>query len=553
VGFTSIPDVLLIRVSSSRPDDAVVLVRTIAEVYRQTVTSQRQAALRQLQQARNRVEETLHQKQQRLAQLENTRLAAAQKECQQAQFNLRVARAEAADQERRRPNAETVTISEQAIHSFLKEDPLIRKRLQEVEEAEEQIKKCIRVSALKERDPDLPELYQQRDAARKRLEERRKVVRPLAVQNERSRVLAEYQTQLAHRRERVAFYEGLVQSLEEEVQRLGGAAAEEEMKTLQEQVTAAGESLRRLAADHQRLENTPAPAELAQTGEMVAVQRLNAKGRLQPAGLGGAGCCALLMLAVSWRELRLRRIISGSDIATGLALPVLGNIPAQRIRDRLTTEQLEGGGHLGEAVDSLRTILLHENVVGPRILLITSAVSGEGKTSLAALLAASLARAWRKTLLVDADLRKPQAHQLFQTELEPGLSELLRGEAEAAEVIQQTELGRLWMIPAGQWDSHAIQALAQEGIGQVFDPLKEQFDFIVMDAGPVLPVADALLLSKHVDTLLLAVRSGFSRLPVVQAAQQRLLALEAPLRGAVLIGPDTDLQCKAFRFARRVG
>ena len=134
---------------------------------------------------------------------------------------------------------------------------------------------------------------------------------------------------------------------------------------------------------------------------------------------------------------------------------------------------------------------------------------------------------------------------MFRTPLEPGLSEVLRGEAEPADVIQPTELSRLWMIPAGHWDTHAIQALAQDGVGRLFDFLKEQYDFIVIDACPILLVADALLLGRHVDAVLLAVRSGVSRLPVVQAAQQRLSALEAPLRGAVLMGRDRDVDGKA--------
>jgi capsular exopolysaccharide synthesis family protein len=186
-------------------------------------------------------------------------------------------------------------------------------------------------------------------------------------------------------------------------------------------------------------------------------------------------------------------------------------------------------------------VLLRECGTGPRLVLVTSAVGGEGKTSLAVLLAASLARAWRKTLLLDADLRKPQTHALFEKPLEPGLSELLRGETEPAEVVHPTGLSRLWLVAAGHWDAHAVQALAQDGAGRLFDTLKEHYDFLVLDAGPVLPVADTLLLSTHVDTVLLAVRSGLSRLPIVRAAQQRLASLDAPLRGAVLLGPDDDL------------
>ena len=79
----------------------------------------------------------------------------------------------------------------------------------------------------------------------------------------------------------------------------------------------------------------------------------------------------------------------------------------------------------------LRTVLLHDGGSGPRLLLVTSAIGREGKTALAVRLAASLARAWRKTLFIDADLRKPEAHTLFDTPLEPGLSEVLRGEAKS--------------------------------------------------------------------------------------------------------------------------
>jgi succinoglycan biosynthesis transport protein ExoP len=136
--------------------------------------------------------------------------------------------------------------------------------------------------------------------------------------------------------------------------------------------------------------------------------------------------------------------------------------------------------------------------------------------------------------------------------LEPGWSEVLHGESEIADVVQPTEWSRLWMIPAGHSDAHAIQALAQDGIARLFNALKEQFDFIVLDACPILPVADALLLCPHVDTILLTVRSGVSRLPIVQAAQQRLATLGAPLHGAVLIGPDDDLTGKEVVYPSRL-
>lgn len=544
VGASPIPDILVIRVAGTRAEEATVLAQAIAEVYRGTAANQRRASLRRLKEARCRTEESLRRKKQRLMQLENSRLVAAERECQQARFDLRVARAELAAQEQRRAGADRVCVSEQAILAYLKDDPAGQKLLRQLETIEENIKKTFRVSALKENDPHLPELYHQRDESRKKLEERRAEIQAILEQQERLRAIEQHQAQLDRRRDRVAFYEGLVKSLEDEVQSLGGAASTEEMQTLREEVAVAGETLRKLTTDQERLESASLPATVGEANALIAVQGKDPRGRLRSAGLGGAACCGLMMLAVSWRELSRRRITSGSDIAGGLGLPVLGNIPGKRMDDAQIREHLNRGGRIDEAVDALRTVLLHDPDNGPRVLLVSSAVGGEGKTALAALLAASLTRAWRKTLLLDADLRKPEMHQLFQTPLEPGLSEVLRGEAEVADVIQPTELSRLWMIPAGHWDAHAIQALAQDGVGRLFDSLKEQYDFIILDACPILPVADALLLSRHVDAVLLAVRSGVSRLPVVQAAQQRLTALDAPLRGVVLLGPDSEVDGK---------
>ncbi|HTU19670.1 MAG TPA: polysaccharide biosynthesis tyrosine autokinase [Gemmataceae bacterium] len=542
---SSIPDILLIRVADTRADEAAELAQAIAEVYRSTSVRQRQSCLRRLKKSHCRTEESLRRKRQRITQLENSRLAAAQRECQQARFDLRVARAELAVEEQRRAGVEGASVSEQAIAAYLKGDPAGHKLLREIEATEETIKRTFRVSALKENDPHLPELYRQRDEASKRLEARREEVRSILEQQDRLRAMQQYEARLNQRRERVAFYEGLVKSLEEEVQGLGGAASAEELKRLHEEAAADGELLRKLAADQERLESTSDPAASAEANESITVLGNDPRGRLLWASLGGAGCGGLIMLAVSWRELSRRRITSGSDIAGGLGLSVLGNIPRKRMGRTLRREDLNCAGRIGEAVDALRTVLLHDAGNGPRVLLISSAVGGEGKSTLAALLAASLARAWRKTLLLDADLRKPEAHQLFQTPLEPGLSEVLRGEAEAADVIHPTEVSRLWMVPAGRWDTHAIQALAQDGVGRLFDSLKEQYDFLVLDACPVLPVADALLLSRNVDAVLLTVRSGVSRLPVVQAAQQRLTALDVPLRGAVLMGPDCEVDGKA--------
>src|SRR5262249_57198714 len=116
-----------------------------------------------------------------------------------------------------------------------------------------------------------------------------------------------------------------------------------------------------------------------------------------------------------------------------------------------------------------------------------------GRRRLAANWAAGRAGAWRKTLWTAGALRRPAAHRLFDLPVEPGLSEVLRGELELGDVIRPTTVGRLWLMPAGQWDAHALQALAQEGVAGLFEQLREEYEFVVVDSCPVLPVTDTLL------------------------------------------------------------
>src|SRR5262249_60175754 len=113
-----------------------------------------------------------------------------------------------------------------------------------------------------------------------------------------------------------------------------------------------------------------------------------------------------------------------------------------------------------------------------RVVMVTSGTTGEGKTTLAGHLASSLARAGRKTLLIDGDLRSPSAHQLFELPMQPGFSEVLLGEVEMTDALQPTTLDGLWLMAAGQWDREVLQALARDGLEGIFEKLQEEFDFL---------------------------------------------------------------------------
>ncbi len=183
--------------------------------------------------------------------------------------------------------------------------------------------------------------------------------------------------------------------------------------------------------------------------------------------------------------------------------------------------------------------------------MVTSAMSGEGKTSLSTHLAASLARAGHKTLLIDGDLRKPSVHNLFGLPVGPGFSEVLRGEAEYGAAIQPTSVKDLSLLSAGESDGATIELLARDGVRNLLQRLKQEYDFIVLDTSPVLPVADSLLLAQHVDGVLLSLFYEVSRLPPTYAAYQRLSMLGVRMLGAVFNGTHDDTYRYGPHYARR--
>jgi capsular exopolysaccharide synthesis family protein len=273
--------------------------------------------------------------------------------------------------------------------------------------------------------------------------------------------------------------------------------------------------------------------------------------------LTSVGMFVLVLTGLCLLEFRTRRVYSAGDVTEGLGLKVIGTLPTLPGAARSTPAALqspagqENLAGMTDAIDSIRTVLLHSpRLDGARVIMVASATSGEGKTTLASHLAASLARAWRKTLLIDCDLRKPAMHTQFDLPLDPGFCEALRGEIDFDDIVKPTQLSRLWMISAGKCDGHALQALAQEGVAGVFERLKEQFDFIVIDTSPVLPVTDPLLLGKHADAVLLTVMRDVSRIPAVYAAQKRLEALSIRVVGAVVIGEKVELYGKPIPYPR---
>jgi capsular exopolysaccharide synthesis family protein len=243
-------------------------------------------------------------------------------------------------------------------------------------------------------------------------------------------------------------------------------------------------------------------------------------------------------------EYRKRRVRSASEISRGLGIRVVGAVPRTRHLERCLANDSEldlAGTPVMESIDAIRTRLLHDaNTRSTRLVMVTSATAGEGKTTLAGHLASSLARAGRKTLLLDGDLRRPSIHELFEVPLQPGFSEVLLGEVDLADAARETHQENLSVIAAGQWDREVLLALARDGLEGVFEKLVDEFDFVIIDSHPVLAATDSLLIGRQVDAVILSVLGEVSQMPRVYAAQQQLAGLGVRVLGAVVNGTDPE-------------
>lgn len=196
----------------------------------------------------------------------------------------------------------------------------------------------------------------------------------------------------------------------------------------------------------------------------------------------------------------------------------------------------ERRGVVAEAFRTMRaTLALISGRDKHRVFLVTSAIPGEGKTFTSTNFAATLAQQDMRTLIIDADLRKPSVSKLlFNENRKPGLSELLLGQCTENEAIIETRIPNLWIIPAGGIAPNPSELLAQDNLRKLVDSLKGRYDRIVIDSSPVLAVRDPLLLAPIVDACCLIVRAGHSPSKATTTAVRLLTEAGVPASGVVL-------------------
>jgi capsular exopolysaccharide synthesis family protein len=316
---------------------------------------------------------------------------------------------------------------------------------------------------------------------------------------------------------------------------------QDEIRTVEDMAKLIGTELEALTIE------LKAPDRVSVLNEAKIPRTKDSSKQIRFIGLAGGGTFCALVCLISFLEFRARRVDSLDQVVRGLGIRVVGTLPAipGKARDALPKPAGARGRlwehQLIESVDTTRIMLMHRaRAESLRVVLVTSAVGGEGKTSLSGHLATSLARSGQKTLLVDCDLRRPMVHRIYDQPRSGGFCELVRGELDADEAVRATALPNLWVIPAGEYDDHTLSVLAQAHARSIFDRLRERFDFIILDTAPVLPVADTLLLAQYVDAALFSILREVSQIPKVQSAYERIAALGVPILGAVLAGSHSE-------------
>jgi capsular exopolysaccharide synthesis family protein len=451
-------------------------------------------------------------------------------------------------------------ISEDEIGRMVDQDPDVTELADRLAEAMDRMNsEATRVRAVARKraaDYSIQHLQEEVKSLRKRLADSRKQIRPRVIQELQDRLegtnTSGQSTKYKDAEQEVFVWSEVEQTLREQLQKQTKGREEFTTKTLslqeiQDDVSSIQEAAKKIVTELESLKvELLAPPRIRPIEDATVPLTKDEKRRNAIIAMIAFGSFFGGLFGVAFLELQTRKVDCADEVPQELGLHVVGGLPILPSRPlaregSIVTKPKDRYGYdlLLESVDATRTMLVHAARTGShRVVMITSAVAGEGKSSLASYLAPSMARSGMKTLLVDADLRNPSLHQIFDLPIGPGLSELLRGETSPAAVINETAIENLSIVTGGNCNRQTIHRLAQGCLGSHFVHFKERFDFVIVDSSPVLPVADGLIVAQQVDTVLFSIFRDVSRKTRVSAALQRLQCLGVPILGAVVTGAE---------------
>lgn len=266
--------------------------------------------------------------------------------------------------------------------------------------------------------------------------------------------------------------------------------------------------------------------------EQAAVPMLKEDKRIkvQAGGLvGGLFLGILLALLVDKFDKRLR---DPRDIEPLFGAALLGTIPRIQELKRVKGEQARN--LIAEEFRIIRTQVLFGNPnLSQKLIAVTSPQPGDGKTSLSVNLAISIAKAGRRVLLIDGDLRKPDVHRVFNLSDTPGFAEVIQGSHEPGAVIKKSEVDGLEIMPAGTPLTRPSELLSRPEVGRILLALGELYDHIVLDTAPLLPVSDTHVLAGMMDGVIVSFNAEVDR-DTIAMTQEILRRSRANIIGSVM-------------------
>lgn len=256
------------------------------------------------------------------------------------------------------------------------------------------------------------------------------------------------------------------------------------------------------------------------------------------------------MLLVAIHTLSFRTIRNEDELRSLLNIICLGTLPFYQKKQRRNSTRTEinilRDGENSDYVEAVRLVRtrLERQMEGKQVLMVTSSISGEGKSTVAANLAISMARKGKRVVLVDCDLRNPTVSQIFGLEEKlPGLVSLLRGKCTLQDTLYEVKdhgvpLG-LTLLPGGEREARLVEILSSDEMKRVIDTLRQQADVVILDTPPSAMLVDAMMLVRYVDGVAYVVMSDYARRRYIFEGVEELTTLGAPIVGCILNGGRT--------------
>jgi capsular exopolysaccharide synthesis family protein len=272
-------------------------------------------------------------------------------------------------------------------------------------------------------------------------------------------------------------------------------------------------------------------------------------------GVAGVFAGVVVGLGLLWLlSLADDRFASAAELSLHLPAEVVGQVPEEglvRNHRNGTGQQLQNSPAFVESFRNLRSHLLCMAGLadGPKIIMVTSAIPKEGKTTVTANLGTALALTGEPVLLVDADLRRSSLHRIFKLSARPGLSEVVGKAFPASKTIVPTTRPNLFLLPAGDGEDVGSEMFLTSKFDQLLQELSARFKYILIDTAPVLATDDAGTLGSRAQGALLIVRAGYTPARMIREALERLRARKVTLLGLIYnrAAPSSDYYSRYTR------